>query len=110
MLRYEFFGEQKTTNIRPGQVMTVELAAGKEVFEGIDLGLVGYGSFQTTEESGSPAGTDTSRYRFFGAGPEVTWRPSFLPGSQVSVRAGYEFGARNTSEGVFSILSLGYAF
>lgn len=109
-VRYEFFGEQETTDIRPGQVMTVELAVGKEVFKGFDLGLLGFASFQTTKESNSPPGTDTSRYRFFGLGPEINWRPQFLAGAQVAVRAGFEFGSRNTSEGIGTILSLLYAF
>lgn len=109
-LRYEFFGKQETTEIRPGQVMTVEFGAGKEVVEGFDLGIVGFGSFQTRSESNSPPGTDTSRYRFFGVGPEVNWRPHFLPGAQVAVRAGFEFGSRNTSQGIGTILSLSYAF
>lgn len=80
-LRYELFGEQETTDIRPGQVVTIELAAGKEVRDGFDLGITAFASFQTTRESGSAPGTDTSRYRFFGIGPEVNWRPSSLPGA-----------------------------
>jgi hypothetical protein len=110
MLRYEFLGKQEDTDIKPGQVMTVEGGAGKEIFDGFDLGLTGYASFQTTKERDSAVGTDTSRYRFFGLGPEVNWRPAFLPGSQVAVRSYYEFGARNSTEGVFTVLSLAYMF
>ena len=109
-IRYEFFGRQQTTNIRPGQVMTIELAGGKELFKGLDLGISGALSIQTTEESGSPPGTDTSRYRYAGMGPELLWRPNPLPGSQVAVRVFYEFAARNTSEGVGALLSFSYAF
>lgn len=109
-VRYEFFDKQETTDIRPGQVMTLELSGGKEVFVGVDLGLVGFASFQTTRETGSAPGTDTSRYRFFGVGPEINWRPAFLPGAQVGVRASVDFGARNSSQGFFAVLSLAYAF
>ena len=109
-IRYEFFGKQETTDIRPGQVMTVEFAAGKEVLKGFDLGIVGFASFQTTRESNSAPGTDNSRYRFFGVGPEINWRPDFLPGAQVAVRSGFEFGSRNTSKGIGTILSVSYVF
>jgi len=109
-VRYEFFGKQETTNIRPGQVMTIELAAGKEVFEGFDLGITGFASFQTTRQTGSTPGTDTGLYRFFGVGPEINWRPESLPGAQVSLRAGFEFGSRNTSQGIGTVLSFAYGF
>ncbi len=109
-LRYEFLGKQETTNIRPGQVMTIEFGAGKEVSRGLDLGISGAFSFQTTQESGSDPGTDTSRYRYAGVGPEIHWRPASLPGAQVSFRSFFEFGARNTSEGIGHLLSFAYAF
>ncbi len=109
-VRYEIYGRQKTTDIRPGQVMTIELAGGKELLEGLDLAISGALSFQTTEESGSPPGTDTSKYRYAGLGPEVHWRPASLPGAQVSLRAYFEFGARNTSQGMGALISLMYAF
>ncbi len=109
-LRYEIFGEQRQSNIRPGQVMTIEFAAGKEVVKGFDLAITAVGSFQTTKESNSPPETDNSRYRFYGVGPEFHWRPESLPGAQVSVSTLYEFGARNTGEGAGGLLSLSYAF
>lgn len=110
MMRYEFMMEQKDTNINPGQVLTIEGGVGNEIFKGIDLGATGYFVTQTTRERGSAPGTDTSRYRAFGIGPELTWRPDFLPGAQISARSYFEFGARNTSEGIFSVISLGYVF
>ena len=109
-LRYEIPGEQKTTGIRPGQVMTFEFGAGKEVFEGFDLGVSGAFSFQTTHETGSAPGTDTSLYRYAGVGPEVFWRPASLPGAQLSFRSFFEFGARNTSEGTGLLFSFAYLF
>jgi hypothetical protein len=109
-LRYEIFGVQRQSNIRPGQVITIEFAAGKEVVKGFDLAITAVGSFQTTKESNSPPGTDNSRYRFFGVGPEFHWRPGFLPGAQVSVSTFHEFGARNTSQGTGGLLSFSYAF
>lgn len=109
-VRYEFFGKQKTTNIRPAQVTTLEMAFGKEVFTGIDIGIAGAYSFQTTRETGSAPGTDISRYRYASIGPEIHWRPRFLPGAQVSFRPSFEFAARNTSQGIGALLSFVYSF
>ena len=109
-LGYEINGKQEDTNIRPGDVMTIEVGVGKEWTKGFDLGLLAFTSFQTTREKDSAPGTDTSKYRFFGIGPEINWRAKFLPGFQVKLRAGYEFYARNTSQGMGGILSLVYAF
>lgn len=78
--RFETFGKQETTGIRPGNVVTLELAGGKEAVKGLDLALRGIASFQVTQQQGSPAGTDASRYRFFSIGPGITWRPSKAPG------------------------------
>ena len=110
MLRYEIMGEQEQTNIEPGDVLVIEGGVGKEIAKGVDLGLTGYHSRQTSEEKNSQPGTDTSKYRFSGLGPEINWRPASLPGFQVGLRAYFEFGARNTSEGVFTVFSLAYIF
>jgi hypothetical protein len=53
-LRYEFPGKQKDTDIEPGDVVIVELAAGKEVAKGFDLGITGYYLDQISEEKNSP--------------------------------------------------------
>ena len=90
--------------------MTLEGGFGKEIFNGVDLGLSGFASFQTTEEQGSAPGTDTSRYRTFGLGPEFNWRPSPLPGFQVAVRSYFEFGTHNITEGIFTLFSVAYMF
>ena len=109
-LRYETFGKQDDTDIRPGEVMTVEVGVGKEVTAGFDLGLLAFASFQTSREQGSAAGTDTSKYRFYGVGPEINWRPRSVPGFQAAIRVGFEFDSRNTSQGTGAILSLAYGF
>ncbi len=110
MLRYEIMGEQDETNIEPGDVLIIEGGVGREIAKGVDLGLTGYHTRQTTEEKGSPPGTDISKYRFSGLGPEINWRPASLPGFQVGLRSYFEFGGRNTSEGVFTVFSLAYIF
>lgn len=94
--RYEFFGTQEDTDIRPGQVLTIDGGIGKEITKGFDLGLTGYFTTQTTKEKGSAPGTDTSLYRTFGLGPEINWRSGFLPkGTNIGLRNYWEFGSRN---------------
>lgn len=110
MARYEFMGEQDGTNIEPGDVFYLEGGVGKEVVKGLDLGLTGYHIQQTTKEKGSTPGTDTSRYRASALGPEINWRPASLPGFQAALRSYFEFGASNTSEGLFTVLSIAYIF
>ena len=109
-VRYELPGKQEDTDIEPGNVLIVELAAGKEVAKGFDLGLTGQYTTQTSEEKNSAPGTDTTRYRFAGLGPEINWRPTKVPGLQVALRSYFEFAVRNTSQGVFSVLSIAYVF
>ena len=43
-------------------------------------------------------------------GPEINWRPTFLPGFQAGFRASWDFGARNSSQGFFSLLHFLYSF
>jgi hypothetical protein len=110
MVRYEFVGKQRDTNIEPGNVFILEGGAGKELAKGFDLGLTYYFMTQTTEEKGSAAGTDTSPYKAAAVGPEINWRPNVLPGLQVSLRSYFEFRASNTSQGIFSVLSFAYVW
>ena len=108
MIRYEIFGEQDETDIEPGDVLTLEASIGRQLSSGWDLGLTAYHQRQVTTEKGSAPGTDTTKYRYSGIGPEINWRPASVPGFQVGLRAYFEFGARNSSEGVFTVLSLAY--
>jgi hypothetical protein len=110
MLRYEILGKQRDTNIEPGDVLIVEGGVGKEIIPGLDLGLTGYHMRQASREKGSAAGTDTSLYRASALGPEINWRPSSVPGLQLALRSYFEFDARNSSEGVFTVISIAYLF
>lgn len=109
-LRYEVFGKQDTTGIKPGQVLTLEGGFAKEIAPGFDIGLLGYVSGQVSRERGSAPGTDTTKYRTAAIGPELTWRPKALPGAIFSFRYYREVTSRNTSRGDLAVLSLGYAF
>ena len=109
-LGYEINGKQDGTNIRPGDVMTIEGGVGKEWTKGFDLGLLAFASFQTSQEENSAPVTDTSKYKFFGIGPEINWRLKWVAGLQARLRMGFEFNARNNSQGTGGILSILYAF
>ena len=110
MVRYEIMGKQRDTDIEPGNVVIIEGGVGKEVASGLDLGLTYYATTQVSNEKGSPVGTDTSKYRAASLGPEINWRPNFFPGFQLALRSYFEFAARNSSQGVFTVVSLAYFF
>ncbi len=107
-LRTEILGKQKTTNIKPGTVMTIEGGVGKEVARGLDLGLTYYVMQQVAKEQNSPAGVDNSLYSASAIGPEINWRPKGLDGFQAAFRSYFEIQARNSSKGIFSVISLSY--
>lgn len=107
--RYEKFGRQETTDIRPGDVLSLEFAFGKEIARGFNLGLLAARSFQVSRQSGTSGG-DPSKYEINLVGAEAVWKPKGLPGAQIAVRLGREFDNRNTTEGFATLLSLAYAF
>lgn len=109
MARYETFGKQQDTDIRPGDVFSLEAAVGKEVAAGVNLGLLAATSRQVSQQSGTPGG-DPEKYQINLAGGEVVWKPKGLPGAQIALRAAKEFDNVNTTEGFSTLLSLAYAF
>jgi hypothetical protein len=92
--------EQKGSGITPGDDIVIDWGIGKIVpagKRGLDVGVSGFATWQTTSQTGGPSGVDTSRYRNFGIGPEVN-----IPASEklaYRVRAQWEFGTRNTVQG-----------
>jgi hypothetical protein len=63
----------------------------------MDIGVSGFAAWQISSQSGGHQLIDTSRYRYFGIGPEasvpVTGRLA------LRLRAQWEFGARNVVQG-----------
>jgi hypothetical protein len=92
--------EQRDSGVHPGDDIVVDWGVGRSLRLGthpIDAGASGFGAWQITPQSGGSAETDTSRYRFFGAGPEVS---AVLSGPMaLRVRAQWEFGAVNAIRG-----------
>ncbi|MEP4767557.1 MAG: hypothetical protein ABJY83_06595, partial [Roseibium sp.] len=83
--RYETFGRQETTDIRPGDVLSLEFAFGKEVARGFNLGILAARSFQISKQSGTPGG-DPSKNEINLMGAEGVWKPKDLPGAQIALR------------------------
>lgn len=100
LCRYEISTDQDDTDVEPGDVFTLELAASKTVAEGVDLGIAAYWQQEVTESSGEPA-----RAQVFAIGPEAS---IFWPkaGLFTSFRYLHEFSANRRPEGDQFVLTL----
>ena len=74
MPRYEFHGERKDSNIKAGSYFNLEWALTNSQHNSMDFGLIGYTSFQLTQDTGSgvPPATQDIKDRVFALGGE--WR------------------------------------
>lgn len=68
--RYEINTEKADTSITPGQALTVEWGLGYALKPTIEVGLAGYGQFQTTKDSGAGAGD--GKDQVIAVGPEIS--------------------------------------
>ena len=97
--RFEQNFEQKDTRISPGDDVVVDWGVGKVVRLGsrrLDLGISGFATWQLNEQKGGPP-ADTSRYRYFGAGPEAALATADW--LTLRIRLHWEFGVRNAVRG-----------
>ena len=112
----EFNTDKSGTNIRVGDVGTIEGGLGRTFYKKLsgpipmvmNLGAAGYSQFKVTGDSGSdiPSALQGFKDHIFALGPEFN---VFIPGPNLSLLARYEpeFGARNRTQGqtlVFSIV------
>ncbi|MGH9253019.1 MAG: SphA family protein [Vicinamibacterales bacterium] len=91
--------EQKTTHISPGDDIVIDWGIGRVVHAGaraVDVGVSGFAMWQITAQNGG-ANVDTSRSRYFGAGPEAS--VSFFESLGLRVRAQWEFASYNAVRG-----------
>ena len=98
--RFEQNFEQAHTGIQPGNDVVVDWGVGKVVKASrrpLELGASGYAGWQLSEQSGGAPGTDTSLYRYFGAGAEGSYSP--WDHWAFRVRAQWEFLTRNAVQG-----------
>jgi hypothetical protein len=94
--RYEINMEKDDTDITPGQAYTLEWGASYALTKAMDLGIVGYYQQKVTTDSGS--GSDSTRGRVAGVGPEFSAFCSAL-GVNTSIRYIYEFMAESRLQG-----------
>jgi hypothetical protein len=91
---------QTGTGIRPGDDIVIDWGIGRilgVLDRTMDVGVSGFATWQISSQTGGPAGTDTSRYRYFGVGPEASLP---ITGKLIlRIRAQWELGARNVVQG-----------
>lgn len=90
--------------------MYFEYGAGKRVGRDVDVGLVGYGTWQLSKTTGSDFAGDPTKYRYAGIGPEVQWlavnRATWE--MMIKFRVYFEFAALNAPTGTSAFLSFSF--
>ncbi len=113
---WEFHHKKRHEDLKVGNNMTLEGGIGKAFVKNqgkqlIQVGMVGYAEFQLTNDSGSavPALTADNKDRVFALGGEFG---VILPAKKFNfmVRVLPEFGARNRTQGVTTVFSIGKTF
>ena len=107
---------QRHTDIHVGDNATIDWGIGSPMIpldekhkHLVQVGVSGFSSLQFTRETGTNAALDTTLYRVFAIGPEMSyfhpdWKMKFL------FRPQWEFGARNTSQGSTYWFAVAYSF
>jgi hypothetical protein len=91
-------------NLRPGDDLVTDWAFGKHVTDRWNLGLVGYGIWQTSRDKGSDANEEIGFYGTSAIGLGASYKmPSW--GGKVDVRLYQELNVYNHTEGQALILS-----
>jgi len=75
--RYELHGDNDA-GFEPGDQLTLEWGIGKRIMPGVDVGLVGYDQWQTTDDKGTGASNET--FSKHAIGVEVTYQSMLLGG------------------------------
>jgi hypothetical protein len=112
---YELHGRQETTDIRPGDTLTLDVswmhAAVRRADLDVQAGIVGYAQWQTTDKRGPGVAPEepSDHYRVYALGlaSSVAWPQRR---SSVALKLFREFGARSTFEGYSVQLSAAFAF
>jgi hypothetical protein len=111
MAYFEMHTEKKDTDIRVGNILTIEGGIGRSWYDGaLSAGLVYYGQWKLTRDSvdniirrdpGLPSSIDLPKSQLYGLGPEINL-PVILNEKlicAITVRYQWEFDARSTLEG-----------
>jgi len=112
---YEFHGTQKGTNIHPGQTLDLDYSVARAIAlketAQLQVGLVGYGAWQTTDKSGPTITPEQARAHYkvnaLGFMANVIW-----PERKVSLGFKYfkEFSNRSTFQGYSLQISSSISF
>lgn len=110
---YETHTEKKDTDIRVGDILTLEGGLGKSFLDGaLSVGAAYYAQWKLTEDNlgelERPNGPGLGKHRVYGVGPELTLplaTKKTLYGF-VNARYFWEFGAESTLEGNTFVLTL----
>jgi hypothetical protein len=110
---YEIHTEKKDTNIRVGDILTLEGGLGKSFMDGaLIVGAAYYAQWKLTDDDLGldiklPSGRSVGKHRVYGAGPEITIPIATKKKLYGFINARYfwEFGARSTLEGNTFVLT-----
>jgi hypothetical protein len=111
---YETHTEKKDTDIKVGDILTLEGGGGKSFLDGaLSVGAAYYAQFKVTHDQPGAEieevlqGRELGKHRSFGVGPEVTIpiATSRTYIGAVNARYFWEFGSRTTLEGSTFVLS-----
>lgn len=96
MNTYELNSRQKETNIKPGDVYTLEWGIGKTIEQVFNIGLIGHNVFQLTKQKGGDNAT-SFKHQLNGVGMEFNYRTQ---NKWVFITRWYlEYLAKNRPEG-----------
>jgi hypothetical protein len=103
--RYEVPSTRHDKDIRPGQNFSFEWGLGRTFEQTTDIGVSGYCSWQTTLDSGSAVNYENVHDRVYALGPEINYFSTHY-NLGYNLRAWWEFGARDRTEGQIITLTL----
>ena len=109
MTRFEFHGNVDGLDLDPGGDIVLDWSVGKRTSERWNVGLAGYGVWQTSRDSGLDANGNDGFYGTAGVGGEARYSMPQWNGDLV-MRGFYEFNAFNRPEGLALFLGLSYGF
>ena len=107
--RYGRHGQVDGLDLRPGDDLVLDWAAGRRLGERWNAGLVGYGVFQTSRDEGADANKGVGYYGNGGIGFGVKYDLPSIAGS-AELRAYQEFSSYNHTEGQTGVLGLNFRF
>lgn len=106
LARYEINSEKEDSQITPGNDFHFEWGLSRAINPLLEVGLAGYAHWQITDDSGADANWDKGIHdQVYAIGPEIV---TLLPTENLifSLRAQWEFGAEDRSEGQITTLTL----